>query len=201
MVSIYDLKPKFQALLRPICKKLAAAGVTANQVTVFALLLSCVGGGAIALFPTEAWPFLLLPVILFLRMALNALDGMLAREFDMKSDLGAVLNELGDVISDAVLYLPFALVSGISIWGVFLFVLLATVTELAGVISVQIGSSRRYDGPFGKSDRAFAMGVLSFFIWLGIPYESWVNFVVLLMCVLSAWTIVKRARSALAEEK
>ena len=43
---------------------------------------------------------LLLPAVLFLRMALNAIDGMLAREHNQKSALGAILNELGDVFSD-----------------------------------------------------------------------------------------------------
>ena len=41
-------------------------------------------------------------------MAFNAIDGMLAREFGQKSRLGAYLNELTDVVSDAALYLPFA---------------------------------------------------------------------------------------------
>jgi len=44
-------------------------------------------------------------------MALNAIDGMLAREFGQKSRLGACLNELCDVVSDATLYLPFAFVA------------------------------------------------------------------------------------------
>ncbi len=38
-------------------------------------------------------------------MALNAIDGMLAREFNQQSTLGAILNEVGDIISDAALYL------------------------------------------------------------------------------------------------
>lgn len=41
-------------------------------------------------------------------MALNAIDGMLAREFNQQSTLGAILNEVGDIISDAALYLAFA---------------------------------------------------------------------------------------------
>ena len=44
-------------------------------------------------------------------MALNAIDGMLAREYGQKSRLGAYLNELGDVVSDAALYAPFALLA------------------------------------------------------------------------------------------
>ncbi len=96
MPSIYDLKPRFQALLRPITRGLAAAGVTANQVTVAAAVLSIAVGACIAISPERRWPLLLVPPFLFVRMALNAVDGMLAREHGMKSPLGAVLNELGD---------------------------------------------------------------------------------------------------------
>jgi phosphatidylglycerophosphate synthase len=39
-------------------------------------------------------------------MALNALDGMLARECNQQTRLGAILNETGDVISDIALYFP-----------------------------------------------------------------------------------------------
>ncbi len=88
-MTIYDLKPAFQNLLRPLCNSLAKAGVTANQVTVAATLMSVLVGLIFALFPTSAWAALLIPVSLFVRMALNAIDGMLAREHNMQSDLGA----------------------------------------------------------------------------------------------------------------
>src|SRR5947209_6785782 len=111
MASIYDLKPKFQAKLRPMCNELAARGVTANQVTLAAAGLSIVHGLLLALWPGFFLWLLLLPVTLFARMALNAIDGMLAREHGQKSRLGGILNELCDVISDAALYLPFALIA------------------------------------------------------------------------------------------
>ena len=38
MPTIYQLKPAFQNLLRPLVRSLAAAGVTANQVTVAAFV-------------------------------------------------------------------------------------------------------------------------------------------------------------------
>jgi CDP-diacylglycerol--glycerol-3-phosphate 3-phosphatidyltransferase len=112
-MTIYDLKPKFQALLRPLCRWLAARGVTANQVTLAAALLSLAGGVAVYAGQNHAGWLLSIPVVLFARMALNAIDGMLAREHDMKSALGAVLNEMGDVVSDTVLYLPFAFLPGV----------------------------------------------------------------------------------------
>ena len=72
----------------------------------------------------------------------------------MQSSTGAILNELGDVVSDAVLYLPFAFLPGINDLLVIVLVILAILVEMTGVIAVQIGASRRYEGPFGKSDRA-----------------------------------------------
>ena len=113
MATIYDLKPRFQALLRPVSDALVRAGLSANDVTLGALLLSVAHGAWIALMPASPWPLLLLPVTLFLRMAFNAIDGMMAKEHDQASAQGAVLNELSDVIADAALYLPFALIQGL----------------------------------------------------------------------------------------
>ena len=112
--------------------------------------MSLAHGAWLALLPQSRWPFLLLPVTLFLRMALNAIDGMMAREHGMKSPDGAVLNELGDVISDAALYLPFALVAGVNAALVVLVVIAAIIGEMAGALGPMLGGTRRYDGPLGK---------------------------------------------------
>ena len=199
MVSVYDLKPKFQARLRPLCGALARASVTANQVTFGAAVLSVAEGAALFATGGARWTLLLLPLVLFVRMALNAIDGMLAREFNQKSRLGAVLNELGDVVSDTALYLPFAVVAGINAVLVGLVVAIAVMTEMAGVVAVQIGSTRRYDGPFGKSDRALAFGTLAFVLGIGIAPGAWTNIVLALAALAGALTIFNRARAALAE--
>lgn len=54
MASIYDIKPAFQNLLRPITRSLARAGVTANQVTVAAALLSAAVGACIGFYQAAA---------------------------------------------------------------------------------------------------------------------------------------------------
>ena len=199
MPSIYDLKPRFQSLLRPLVRWLAVRGVTANVVTLAAVTLSFIVGAAIAAFPQDKWPLLLMPLALFLRMALNAVDGMLAREHAMKSSLGAVLNELGDVLSDTALYLPFALVPGISSHWVAIVVVLAIVSEMTGVVAVQIGAQRRYDGPMGKSDRAFVFGSLGLLLGLGIDPVRWLDGMMIATAALLMATIFNRARRALAE--
>lgn len=158
-VSLYTLKPAFIALLRPFASCLARAGVTANQVTLAACLLS-VGYGLLLLWrPGAALLWALLPVWLFVRMALNALDGILAREFGQKSRLGGLLNEMGDVLADAALCLPLALLPGVAVPAVAVFLWMALLTEFAGVLGLLIGAARRYDGPLGKSDRAFVLGL------------------------------------------
>lgn len=199
VVTIYELKPRFQALLRPLVRRLASNGISANQVTVAAILLSVAAGAAITIQPSAAWPLAMLPLVLFLRMALNAIDGMLAREHDMKSALGGILNELGDVISDSALYLPLALVPGIDPVLMVLIVLLAVCTELVGVVAVQIGAQRRYDGPMGKSDRAFVLGALALALALGVTPGPWLDWLLGAMLLLLVLTVFNRARRAIAE--
>jgi CDP-diacylglycerol--glycerol-3-phosphate 3-phosphatidyltransferase len=199
MASIYDIKPAFQALLRPLTRSLAAAGVTANQVTITAVVLSAAVGGCVQAFPGARWPLLLLPAFLFVRMALNAIDGMLAREHAMKSRLGAILNEIGDVVADTALYLPLVFVPGFDAGLVVIAVVLAIVSEMTGVVAIQIGATRRYDGPMGKSDRAFVFGLLALLVGLGVHPGRWLEGALVLVIILLAVTIVNRARRALAE--
>lgn len=199
MASIYQLKPAFQSLLRPIVVVLARAGITANQVTVSALLLSIAAGSWLALAPDSGAALLAVPLVLLTRMALNAIDGMLAREHNMKSALGAMLNEIGDVVSDSALYLPFALIAGIESSLVVACVVLALLTELMGVVAVQIGASRRYDGPMGKSDRAFIFGLLALLLASGLQPDAWSTAFLTLAATLLVVTLFNRARRALAE--
>jgi CDP-diacylglycerol--glycerol-3-phosphate 3-phosphatidyltransferase len=199
MPSIYDLKPAFQNLLRPLCRALVAAGVSANQVTLSAMVLSFATGAAIYWRPQDRWPLFLVPAVLFARMALNAIDGMIAREHDQQTPLGAILNELGDVLSDAALYLPLALVPGFDGRLVVVVVILATISEMAGVVAVQVGANRRYDGPMGKSDRAFVFGAVCLALAAGVPQGIWVDVVLDVMALLLALTIFNRSRGALRE--
>ena len=199
MATIYDLKPAFQNLLKPVCRWCAAHGISANAVTIAGVVLSALGGAAIALNNEARWPLLVLPGILFLRMALNAIDGMLAKEHNMMSRLGAILNELGDVVADSALYLPLALVDGIPVWPLVIVTLLAVISEMTGVIGVQVGASRRYDGPMGKSDRAFVFGALALLLGLGVPAGAWIDYLLWAVSVLLVLTIFNRARRALQE--
>lgn len=201
MPSIYQLKPRFQNLLRPGVTRLHARGVTANQVTLTAATVSVLLGALLAWLPQHTWLFALIPLWMLLRMALNAVDGMLAREFGQQSKLGAYLNELSDVVADSALYLPFALLAGVSPTLVILVVVLALISEYAGVLGPMVGASRRYDGPMGKSDRAFCFGVLGAGVATGWLPSSWINGLLVIVLLLLVATLINRVRQGLAEVK
>lgn len=198
-MTIYELKPRFQHLLRPLTKALAGSGVTANQVTLAACFISIGIGTLLVGVPHEPMLFLLVPAWLFVRMALNAIDGMLAGEFGQKTALGTYLNELTDVVSDTALYVPFALIPGSSPWLVGGVIVLSIVSEMAGTVAVMTGASRRYDGPMGKSDRAFVFSLLGLLLGIGLPIGAWLNWVWVAMALLIAMTVVNRIQKGLRE--
>lgn len=199
MPSIYALKPHFLALLRPLASRLHAMGVTANQVTVVACVISILIGVLVSWGSAHVALFALIPIWMLLRMGLNAIDGMLAREFGQKSALGAYLNELTDICSDAALYLPFAFLPHFPPLWVYAVIGLAMTTEYAGVLGLMVGASRRYDGPMGKSDRAFVFGLLGLSIAFGLAPAPWLSWVMPSLCVLLALTVLNRVRNGLAE--
>lgn len=198
-MSIYDLKPKFQNLLRPLVIKLEQRGVTANQVTLTACAISVILGLILTALSDYNWLFILIPIWLFVRMALNAIDGMLAREFNQKSRLGGYLNEITDVVSDAALYLPFAFVHPFDALQIGLIIWLSALTEFCGVLGQVQGKTRRYDGPLGKSDRAFLFGVLGL-VYVFVPVlPDFLYWLVWIAIILLIATCVKRVKFGLAE--
>ena len=198
-MSIYDLKPKFQNLLRPLVITLEQRGVTANQVTLTACAISVILGLILTALSGYHWFFILIPIWLFVRMALNAIDGMLAREFNQKSRLGGYLNEITDVVSDAALYLPFAFVHPFDTLQIGLIIWLSALTEFCGVLGQVQGKTRRYDGPLGKSDRAFLFGVLGL-VYVFVPtLPDFLYWLVWIAIILLIATCLKRVKSGLAE--
>ncbi|HEY3129803.1 MAG TPA: CDP-alcohol phosphatidyltransferase family protein [Acidobacteriota bacterium] len=201
MPSVYDLKPRFQNLLRPLMRYLARRGCTPNEVTGIAVMGSILAG--LGVLQAGRWSplLLLLPLWLFARMALNAIDGMMARELHMASNLGAVLNELGDVLSDLGLYLPLAFLYPRAGWPVVAFSFGAVLAEFSGVLGRALGAARHYEGPMGKSDRAFLVGALclvTFAVPAAFVVWPWVFSAGALLALITCWNRVSRALAELA---
>jgi alpha-beta hydrolase superfamily lysophospholipase/phosphatidylglycerophosphate synthase len=197
--SVYGLKPRFQDLLRPMVGRLAEHGVTANQVTIAAALDSMAVAAIVAHWADRRPVFVLLSAWFLVRMGLNAIDGMLAREHGQKSRLGAYLNELGDILADAAMYAPFALVPPFGAFWVGAVIVLAIATEFAGALGPMIGVARHYEGPLGKSDRAVVFGLLGLWIGFGGPLPGWLALLMPVLALLAFVTVANRVRAGLAE--
>jgi len=171
-LTVYSLKPGFQRLLRPAARLLVGAGVAPNQVTILTCVLSMALSVCLILSPSPRM-LLSIPLWLLARMALNAIDGIMAKEFGLQSVLGVYLNELGDVFADSFLYAAFALLGIFDPLWMFVVIVLSVISEMTGTIAVLAGASRRYDGPMGKSDRALIFGAVALWLGLGNPLAPW----------------------------
>lgn len=198
MPTIYQLKPASQNLLRPIVPWLAKIGVTPNQVTILTTCLSIASGGLI-LWNNSL--LILVPLLMLVRAALNVIDGMLAREHQMTSTLGAILNELADVVFDVAIYLPFGLLPGVSGYLVAIIVVLSIMSEMTGVLGLTVGASRQYDGPMYKTDRGVMFSIIAVLFWFGVFPNPWLDFVWIGLIGLSILTIINRINSTLMEIK
>lgn len=195
MISVYNIKPKFQALLRPILLKLHVWGVSPNGLTLAAIALSLITG---LLFWQYDNPiaYLIVAAALLLRMALNALDGMMARTYKMQSRLGEVLNEAGDVVSDLFIFFPFLKLPFINTYLLFAFIILAVVNEFAGVLGKAMGGERRYEGPMGKSDRALFLGLICIVLYFWTAAQPYMNItfgLAILLLLISTVTRLKKS--------
>jgi CDP-diacylglycerol--glycerol-3-phosphate 3-phosphatidyltransferase len=199
MLTLYAVKPGFQRLLRPTARFLVSIGVTPNQVTISTCLLSVAVAIMLILYPSPRL-LLSLPLFLLVRMALNAIDGIMAKEFGLQSALGIYLNELGDVVSDSVLYASFALLGIFDPLWMFIIIVLSVISEMAGTVAVMAGASRRYDGPMGKSDRALIFGGVGLWLGLGNSMPQWAgDWLPPCIALYVVVTIVNRIKKGLRE--
>jgi CDP-diacylglycerol--glycerol-3-phosphate 3-phosphatidyltransferase len=198
--SLTFLKPRLKAMVRPLAAKLAGIGVTANQVTLASLVGSITISAVLCAHPSNPAPFALLPLWLPVRTACAALDGTLAIEFGQKSRLGGVLNEVGDIVADAALFLPLCFVAPFSTNSIIFLISLIALAEIAGIVGPSFGSDRRLEGPLGKADRSIILAILGLIIATlnGLP-ESAELFPPVLYggLILTIWN---RLRFAIADE-
>ncbi|WP_153395585.1 CDP-alcohol phosphatidyltransferase family protein [Chryseobacterium vaccae] len=196
MISVYKLKPRFQQLLTPVLLFLHKNKITANQITISSVLLSVVIGILFWNADISKWFFLSLPIGLLIRMALNALDGMMARKFNQTSKLGEVLNEVGDIVSDVIIFFPLIKFQPESLYLIIVFIILSVINEFAGLIGKVVGKERRYDGPMGKSDRALILGLYGLLVFFSVDISGlsvYIFGLIIALLLISTYTRLKKS--------
>lgn len=197
MISVYNIKPKFQQLMKPVMEFLHRKKFTPNHVTLLALFGSILTGGYVYL--NDGWAYLVVvPLYLFIRMALNAIDGMMARAYNQQSPLGEVLNELGDVLADLALFYPLLLKFGMDKHPhIFVcFIALMIINEFVGVLGKAMGGARRYDGPMGKSDRALFFGLLCLLVLFFPDFTPWITYLIIVVIIAMVLSTIIRIKKS-----
>jgi CDP-diacylglycerol--glycerol-3-phosphate 3-phosphatidyltransferase len=199
---IYRWKARFQTAVRGL-----AGNWMTPDMALFSGGLATLAGGACLyaglVFPTVRWLLLLVPPLLLLRMALNALDGMLARERGQATALGEVLNEGVDVVGDTLAYGVLYFVPEGPRLTVAVFLLCTWAAEFFGVLGKGLpGGARRYEAAFGgKPDRAFWMAVLALALWADPRLLAYAPHYLAAVSVLIGLTALLRACAGVREAR
>lgn len=195
-ISVYNLKKRFQDLLMPLCEKMNSLGITPNQITIGTMIGSIIFSLLFYKFSEYRILFLIVPLFFLKRMALNALDGMIANRFNKKTNLGIFLNEIGDIVADTVFFFCFFSALNINMVLSLLFIFLGILSEYTGITAMQVDGKRHFEGPMGKSDRAFFISLLSIFIFFRLG-NKYIEYFVILGIILLFLTIYNRIKSSL----
>src|SRR3981189_425005 len=100
-----------------------------------------VGFGAVCLFGRGAWASLAAVGLTVAAIALDALDGHIARKKKMATPVGAQLDILGDRMIENVYFTYFAVVGMVSLWLPVLFFARGAVTDFLRGLGMKAGHS------------------------------------------------------------
>ncbi len=191
-MGLYSIKPRFQKTLLPISNFFIKNKISPTTINVLALIISLTG--AIALAFSEKYIFLLLyiPVMAVIRTALNALDGMVARQMNAKNkEYGEVLNEFFDRVSDVLIFGSFILISVVVVEFLFISIILVLLNSYLGIVSKAAGGKRIYSGLIGKADRMFLISLFCVLTFITNDF-NFMNYFVLVLIIGTLISLFQR---------
>jgi CDP-diacylglycerol--glycerol-3-phosphate 3-phosphatidyltransferase len=152
-MGLYSIKPTFVRRLRRIEDALVRRRTSPDALTLAAVGVSIAAGCAIAAGGMLRRPsiWLAVPPLVLIRLALNALDGSVARRTGRARPAGTALNEIGDRVGDAAMIGAAGFVARPELAaGAVASSFLASFT---GVLALALTGNRETGGPAGKADR------------------------------------------------
>lgn len=159
MRGLYSVKPWFLRRLRRIEDVLVERRVSPDTLTIAAVVVSIAAGAAVAAggaLEEPLWWLLVLPLGL-VRLALNALDGAVARRTGVGRPFGEVVNEMGDRLADVASIAPLAFVVEPAL--AFAALTCALLASAAGCAGRAVTGQRATGGVMAKADRVAVLAV------------------------------------------
>lgn len=167
-------------------------------------ILAAAGAALCFYLSAHCRPLLLIaPLLCFLRLWCNMLDGMVALASGKASPRGEIVNELPDRISDLLIFIGIAHSHLANPFLAYWAAILALMTAYIGTLGQAVTGHRRFEGLMSKQHRILVLAIgawTAFFLKstapLGFSILDWTLFLILAGCIQ---TIIVRLRKMLSE--
>ncbi len=174
-LGLYHLKYPARRLIEGLLPRFGRTDpnrISWAMLPVGAAIAACYVGGAHG----PAWLYLVAVALVFVRMFLGTLDGLVATHFQRSSKAGEIVNRLAPELCDAMYLLALALAR--PEWLVpGLFALAASwLVTFAGLVGATAGLPTQSVGPVGQTDRLAALQLLSVLAWASDTFGWGVDF-------------------------
>ncbi|MFB6073435.1 MAG: CDP-alcohol phosphatidyltransferase family protein [Haloarculaceae archaeon] len=194
-MTLDRLRPLADRLLDPFVAGAKRVGLTPNGTSVLAFACALGAGGAFALAGSRPAAYLAGALLVFVNGWLDLLDGALARELDVASSGGDLLDHVLDRYADIALIVGLA--AGVARYDLGLAAVTGVLmTSYLGTQAEAVGLERVYGGLVGRADRLALIGataVLAFALAsplaLGLGVVGWL---LVVLAVVGHLTAIQR---------
>ena len=197
-MTLDRFRPAADRALTPFVRLSIGLGLTPHAVSVVAFVLAV---AAAATYAVGGIWYLLGAFLVFANGWLDLLDGRLARELDVASPAGDLLDHVLDRYADVVIVAGLA--AGVGRYGLgFAAVTGVLLTSYLGTQAQAVGLERVYGGLLGRADRLALVGVVTAAVVV-VPGEiaglTLVGWLLVVFAVVGHLTAVQRFRSAMGQ--
>jgi phosphatidylglycerophosphate synthase len=189
------------------------AGIHPDVISYLSMAAAAAAG--ICFWQSNRWPSLLIagPLLCYLRLWFNMLDGMVALAAGKASWRGEILNDLPDRISDILIFVGVAHSGWCRPLSGYWVAIFALLTAYVGMFGQAVGVQREFSGIMAKPLRMVALhvgawlayGMISFgnasHRWLGLTVLDWTCLVIVAGCMQTVGIRLKRIFAALRRKE
>jgi phosphatidylglycerophosphate synthase len=170
-----------------------------DLLSALAVLVAGIGGACLALAQVAAALLLAVPFLAALRLALNVLDGAVARRLAVSRPMGEMWNELGDRMCDVLFIGGLVFHPAVDARLVLAAVVAALLASYAGITARAAGGSRQYTGLMSKPGRMVVLAVAAPLAFITGDHRLWLNGALVVIALGGLLTLVQRLIAARRE--
>lgn len=197
-MTLDQYRPIAERILRPFVSLAIRLGLTPDAVSTIAFALAL--GAAASFYVGESAWYVIGALLVFLNGWLDLLDGAIARELEVDSPAGDLLDHVFDRYSDV--FIVAGLAGGIDRYALgFAAVTGVLLTSYLGTQIEAVGLDREYGGLLGRADRLVLIGFTALVV-VFIPRLGGYSIIAILLGILAIvghFTAIQRFLGARAD--